>query len=253
MKKRRMSAGNRKQAIVEATMPLFARKGYAGTTTKDLALAAGVSEPLLYKHFPSKEALYHQIQAFGCQDSDPVTQKLAGLEPSASTLVHLVYYLMRTLVLGKPAGAIEWDTRHRLMLRSLLEDGVFARLAYEGRFACYCSRMEVCLDTAIRAGDAVKSPLTPGNRARFGCHVGAWLALVLLPPKPAVHYRVSRQKLLDQCVWFILRGMGLTDPAIATYYNPKALALAIIALGKCSPAKTLKTRTRSATRDTRWQ
>jgi TetR/AcrR family transcriptional regulator, transcriptional repressor of aconitase len=223
--KRRMTAGERKRAIVEAAMPLFARKGYAETTTKDLALAAGVSEPLLYKHFPSKEALYHEIQAFSCHDNDPVTQKLAGLEPSASTLVHLVYYLMRAVVLGKPVGAVEWETRHRLMLKSLLEDGVFARLVYESRFACFCARMEECLDAAIRAGEAVKSPLTPGNRARFGYHVGAWLALVHLPAKPAINYKVSREKLLDQCVWFILRGMGLTDRALALHYNPRALDL----------------------------
>jgi AcrR family transcriptional regulator len=225
MKKVRMSAGDRKRAIVEAAMPLFARRGYAETTTKDLALAAGVSEPLLYRHFPSKEALYHEIQAFSCHDNDPVSLKLACLKPSASTLVHLVYHLTRAVVLGKPVGAIEWDTRHRLMLKSLLEDGAFARLVYESRFACYCDRIEACLDAAIRAGDAVKSPLTPGNRARFGYHVGAWLALVHLPAKPAINYKASREKLLDQCVWFILRGMGLTDQALATHYNPRALAL----------------------------
>src|SRR6266481_1337955 len=121
MKKRRMSARERKQSIVEATMPLFARKGYAETTTKDLALAAGVSEPLLYKHFPCKEALYHEILSFSCRDNDPARQKLAGLKPSAPTLVHLVYHLVRTLVLG----TIERDTRHRLMLKSLLEDAAF--------------------------------------------------------------------------------------------------------------------------------
>ena len=225
MKKRRMTAEDRKRAIVKAALPLFARRGYAETTTKDLALAAGVSEPLLYKHFPGKEALYHEILAFSCQGGDPVAQKLAGLEPSASTLVHLVYYLTRALVLGKPVGTVEWDTRHRLMFKSLLEDGVFARLVYQTRFAHYTSRIEACLDAAIRAGDAVKSPVTPGNRARFGYHVGAWLALVHLPPKPAINYRVSREKLLDQCVWFILRGMGLTDQALATHYNPGALAL----------------------------
>jgi len=220
-----MAAGERKRAIVEAAMPLFARKGYAETTTKDLAQAAGVSEPLLYKHFPSKEALYHEIQAFICHVSDPVAQKLAGLEPCTSTLVHLVYYLTRALVLGKPAGKIEWEIRHRLMLKSMLEEGVFARLVYESRFACYCARMEGCLKAAIGARDAVKSPLTSGNGARFGYHVGAWLALAHLPPKPAIDYKVSREKLLEQSVWFILRGMGLTDQALATYYNPGALAL----------------------------
>jgi AcrR family transcriptional regulator len=225
MQRRRMTAKDRKRAIVAAALPLFARRGYAETTTKDLARAAGVSQPLLYKHFPGKQALYHEILKFSRQDDDRAVQKLAGLKPSSSTLVYLVYYLMRALVLGKPVGVIAWDTRHRLMLKSLLEDGAFARMVYRSRFDCYCSRMEACLEAAIAAGDAVKSPLTPGNRARFAYHVGAWLALVHLPPTPAINYRVSREKLLDQCVWFVLRGMGLTDQALATFYNPGALAL----------------------------
>ena len=223
--KQRMSAEDRKQAIVQAALPLFARKGFAETTTKDLARAARVSEPLLYKHFPSKEALYLEIQNFSCQGIDPVTRKLTDLEPSTSTLVHLVYYLMRALVLGRPKGAIKWDTRLRLMLKSFLEDGVFARLLYQNRFDAFCSRMEACLETAIAAGDAVRSPITKGNRARFAHHVGAWLALAHLPHKPAMDYKVAREELLHQAVWFALRGMGMTDKAIATYYNPKALAL----------------------------
>jgi TetR/AcrR family transcriptional regulator, transcriptional repressor of aconitase len=229
MKKARMSAGDRKQAIVTAALPLFARQGYAETTTKDLAKAAGVSEPLLYKHFPSKEALYLEIQNFCCQGNDPASRKLAErvteLEPSASTLVYLVYYLVRLQVLGKPAGAIAWDTRQRLMLKSLLEDGVFARVMYQDRFECFCARIEACLDAAVASGEAVKSPLAPGNRARFGHHLAAWLAAVHLPPKPAINYKTTSEELLYQAVWFILRGMGMTDRAIGTYYNPKALAL----------------------------
>ena len=141
-----------------------------------------------------------------------------------STLVHLVYYLMRALVLGRPAGAIEWDTRHRLMVNSFLEDGAFARLIYKNRFDCFCARIEACLDAAVGAGDAVETPLSQGNHARFAHHVGAWLALVHLPSKPAIDYKASREELLRQAVWFALRGMGITDKAIATYYNPKALA-----------------------------
>ena len=72
-----MSAQGRKLAIVKAALPLFALKGFAKTTTKDLARAAKVSEPLLYKHFPSKEALYLEIQNFTCQGTDPAVQRLA--------------------------------------------------------------------------------------------------------------------------------------------------------------------------------
>ena len=75
-----MSAQDRKLAIVKAALPLFARKGFAETTTKDLARAAGVSEPLLYKHFPSKEALYTEIQNYSCQATDTIVQRLADLK-----------------------------------------------------------------------------------------------------------------------------------------------------------------------------
>jgi AcrR family transcriptional regulator len=219
-----MSGEDRKLAIVRAALPLFARKGFAETTTKDLARAAGVSEPLLYKHFPSKEALYLEIQDLCCRDIDPLVKRLADLKPSASSLVQLVYVLMRALVLGQPAGGIEWDMRHRLMLNSLLDDGAYARLQYKNRFDRFCAQMEASLEAAVKAGDAVKTGIASGNRARFAHHVGAWLALVHLPAKAAIDYQISRAALLDQVVRFALRGMGLTDRAIAKHYQPKKLA-----------------------------
>jgi TetR/AcrR family transcriptional regulator, transcriptional repressor of aconitase len=225
----RLSAKQRKAAIVQAALPLFARKGYAETTTKDLARAAGVSEPLLYRHFPSKEALFVEIQNLCCQARDPATRKflrlITELEPSTSTLVHLVHYLVRVQALGKPFGAVEWDTRQRLMLKSLLEDGAFARLMYQTRFDAFCNRIEACLDSAVASGDAVKTPLSPGNNARFAHHLAAWLGLVHLPAKPAMKYNMSREELVHQAVWFILCGMGLTRKAIANHYNPKMLDL----------------------------
>src|SRR5437762_5666458 len=92
----RLSAEQRREAIVTAALPLFARKGFANTTTRELAEAAGVSEALIYKHFPSKETLYSEIQNMGCRDKDQGLEKLAGAEPSTSTLVHIVYYLVRS-------------------------------------------------------------------------------------------------------------------------------------------------------------
>jgi AcrR family transcriptional regulator len=229
LKKARLSAEERKAAIVQAALPLFARKGYAETTTKDLARAAGVSEPLLYRHFPSKEALYAEIQNQCCQGKDPSIVKLmrliTELEPSTSSLVHLVHCFMRVQVLGKPVGAIEWDTLQRLMLKSFLEDGAFARTMHQNRFHLFCGRIEACLEAAVAAGDAVKTPLSPGNNARFAHHLGAWIGLVHLPEKPVINYKVSREELVHQAVWFILNGMGLTRRAIATHYNPKALDL----------------------------
>src|SRR5438445_12861525 len=117
----RLSAEERREAIVTAALPLFARKGFANTTTRELADAAGVSEALIYKHFPSKESLYAEIQNTGCKDKDRGLEKLADAEPSTSTLVHIVYYLLRTIVMGTPCDTISLVAKHRRLLYSCLE------------------------------------------------------------------------------------------------------------------------------------
>jgi AcrR family transcriptional regulator len=57
----RMSAPERRAAIVEAAINLFSSQGFRGATTRQLAAAVGVSEPVLYQHFATKRALYDAI------------------------------------------------------------------------------------------------------------------------------------------------------------------------------------------------
>ena len=71
----RLDSDERRKAIVAAAVPLFARKGFAGTTTKELAEAAGISEALLFRHFPSKKHLYDEILRLGCE-GDPALERL---------------------------------------------------------------------------------------------------------------------------------------------------------------------------------
>ena len=53
-----MKAPERRAQVLRVATRLFARFGYARTTTASLARAAGVTEPVLYRHFPSKRALF---------------------------------------------------------------------------------------------------------------------------------------------------------------------------------------------------
>jgi AcrR family transcriptional regulator len=57
----RLSSEERRASIVEAAMKLFAEKGFRGTTTREIAAAVGVSEPVLYEHFSTKADLYKAI------------------------------------------------------------------------------------------------------------------------------------------------------------------------------------------------
>src|SRR5260370_9262439 len=85
----RMTSDLRRQLILGAAKRCFARNGLAGTTTKRVAAAEAISEGLLFKHFPSKAALYAEILAEECE-ADPDLVHLLGQEPSTATLVELV-------------------------------------------------------------------------------------------------------------------------------------------------------------------
>jgi AcrR family transcriptional regulator len=57
----RMTGQERRQAIVDAAIQLFSERGFRGVTTREVAQAVGVTEPVLYQHFPSKRDLYRAI------------------------------------------------------------------------------------------------------------------------------------------------------------------------------------------------
>src|SRR5579864_3839207 len=122
----RLDSDERRKAIVTAAVPIFARKGFAGTTTRELAEAAGISEALLFRHFPSKQLLYREILRLGCE-GDPALETLATLPPSTATLSGMVRFMVRRFVLGEQADRAEVESRLRLVLHSFLEDGEYAR------------------------------------------------------------------------------------------------------------------------------
>ncbi|HSS18605.1 MAG TPA: TetR/AcrR family transcriptional regulator [Pyrinomonadaceae bacterium] len=57
----RMTAENRKLQILTVAVRLFSQRGFVGTTTKEIAQAAGVSEAMVFRHFATKQELYSAI------------------------------------------------------------------------------------------------------------------------------------------------------------------------------------------------
>lgn len=58
---KRIPADERRAEIALAAGPLFARHGYTGTKLDDIAAAAGVTKPIVYRHFDSKKGLYLEL------------------------------------------------------------------------------------------------------------------------------------------------------------------------------------------------
>lgn len=57
----RLQASDRRRQLLDTALEIFSRKGFDGTTTKEIAAAAGVTEAIIFRHFPSKHALYTAV------------------------------------------------------------------------------------------------------------------------------------------------------------------------------------------------
>ena len=86
----RLPAAERRRAIVRAALRVFSSTSYAGATTAEIAREAGVSEPVLYRHFASKRALW-----VACLDAawEETRKRLDGKIPNAKLHRVRVYEL----------------------------------------------------------------------------------------------------------------------------------------------------------------
>ena len=57
----RMAGEKRRLQILIVAVRLFSQRGFRGTTTKEIAHAAGISEAMVFRHFATKEELYAAI------------------------------------------------------------------------------------------------------------------------------------------------------------------------------------------------
>ena len=67
----RMQGADRKHQLLETALEVFSRQGFEGATTKEIAARAGVTEAVIFRHFPSKHALYEAVLQFRHEASCP--------------------------------------------------------------------------------------------------------------------------------------------------------------------------------------
>jgi len=222
----RLTSDERRQAILDAVKNVFAQNGFDGTTTKELATAAGVSEALLFKHFPNKEALYDAVIESSSDEpgfAEIVSNRFLDQKPSAGTLIAIVHFMISHFVKCCDLNKTIMD---RLAVQSLLADGEFMRRTIKKVAATWIHKFEECVDAAREAGDLRETPVRTDLRFWFTHHLAFCLRLHLdMPEDPALNYKASTDKLIEQAVWYALLGIGVKEEAIKRLYNPKMLAL----------------------------
>jgi AcrR family transcriptional regulator len=222
MSRPRLQAGERRVAIVDAAKPLFAQHGFAGTTTRQIALAAGVSEALVFQHFPSKAALYQEILDQGCE-GDPGLERLSELQPSTASLVEMIGLLIRHVAMGAEGDPREKEVEDRLALHSLLEDGEYVRLVSEWVVERILPTFAASFEAARRKGDLHADAGDAGNAFWFAHHAAATTAFGRLCGRPVYPYHGTADEVVEALMRFILRGIGLRESAIAALFDPAML------------------------------
>lgn len=124
----RMSGDERRTQILKVAIQLFSQRGFSGTTTKEIARLAGVSEAMVFKHFANKEELYSAIldhKACDRRIQNPFDDLTAYTETKDD------YGVFYTLALNALNHQAEDCHFMRLMLHSALEEHDLARMFFE--------------------------------------------------------------------------------------------------------------------------
>jgi hypothetical protein len=109
------------------------------------------------------------------------------------------------------------------MLHSCLEDGDYARELFERIFAQVHPLFAASLAAAAAQGDLLPGRPASANAFWFAQHVAVMAACFLLPAAGCVPYAGTIDDVVDEASWFILRGLGMKDEAIAAALDRASL------------------------------
>ena len=141
----RNASHDRQASLISCAANLFAAKGFKGTTTKEIAKAAGVSEALVFKYFPTKRALYTAILA----EKAPLSELLSAVEEFARKRDdHRVFTLIASYRIRPGAD----PTMLRLLLFSALEGHELADMFFGKQHRVFYDYLAGYIQTRIDEG-----------------------------------------------------------------------------------------------------
>jgi AcrR family transcriptional regulator len=196
-----MKSEERRAAIVRSAIHLFAEKGFRGTTTRELAAAAGVTEPVLYQHFRAKSDLYSAI----------IEAKAAEISSNAALLDALAqarddrafFGAVGELILRRYQDDPELS---RLLFFSSLERHELAELFFERLYSAFYGRVSRYIRRRVRQGAFRKVNADVAARGLIGMISYHGLVTLLFPGRFSVG---KPRRLADEMVNVFLDGIAL--------------------------------------------
>lgn len=197
--KRRMSAGGRREQILNGAMRLFAQKGFRGTTTREIARRLGISEALMFKYFPSKEALYRAIIQKRTDGSEEMFFPKEAIQAKDDRQVFrsIASYLIRKNT--------EDPTFMRLVLYSALERHDLSKIFFENHATERTQLLSEYIRQRIKEKAFKKVPPMLAARAFIGMVIHYVQGQEIYGMKNSSHF--SQKKVVDTLVDAFLNGL----------------------------------------------
>lgn len=149
------SAGNAKEAILDAAMRVFARYGYEGASLPRIAEAAEVAHPLIHYHFGSKENLWRET--VGHASRCGLTAELAAIEAASRSLPVLDRF--RVLIQGLTRSAARYPEPFRLLMAEARSESDRLKWIRENYTDAFMARLHALLRDAQESGHIKKMPV----------------------------------------------------------------------------------------------
>jgi len=194
-----MLAGSRREQILQGAMRLFAQKGFRGTTTREIAQHLGVSEALMFKYFPSKEALYRAIIQ---KRTDGSEEMLFPKEAIQAKDDRQVFRSIASYLIKKNT---EDPTFMRLILYSALEGHDLSRIFFENNAMEKAKLLSGYIRQRIKEKAFRKVPPMIAARAFIGMIIHYVQAQEIYGLKKL--FRFSQKKVVETFVDAFLNGL----------------------------------------------
>lgn len=124
----RMNAEDRRLQLLRVAVGLFSQRGFEGTTTKEIAHAAGVSEAMVFRHYATKQELYSAILDHKACSGDAMNPEQMVADALKQKDDRAVFEQLALGALNHHEGDPEFQ---RLLLHAALEGHELAEMFFE--------------------------------------------------------------------------------------------------------------------------
>jgi len=212
----RLSSADRRASIILAARQVFARYGLEGARTQQIAQAAGVSEALLFRHFPTKTHIYRAVLRSVIEDQNENFRNMGPTAASTEGLLEIVCRLIVHAMRGSRAFNAEGM---RMVVGSIAADGGYARLIYRRALRLSLNGLTNAIAAAREDGGLVGEPLSPVNAAAFLEHVGTMMMMARCHDQTVIPYEGDESRVVRETMLFCGRGLGVKEERILSFLD----------------------------------